>query len=174
MRTGRLGVFRISDTRISERRWADGNFFSGKRSRKEQNKIMAQQQELERIKSIIWRRKGWLLWPFISLTALAGVISLVLPNVYKSTATVLIENQQIPSSLVPSTVTTYAQERIQSIAQEVTSRSKVLKLVEKYDLVPDKPKSRLPKNWLIKSAVESHLKRSMLKSTKRTRTCRCF
>jgi len=101
---------------------------------------MAQQQELERIKSIIWRRKGWVLWPFISLSALAGVISLVLPNVYKSTATVLIENQQIPSSLVPSTVTTYAQERIQSIAQEVTSRSKVLKLVEKYGLLPDKAK----------------------------------
>ncbi|MGO9313987.1 MAG: GumC family protein [Syntrophobacteraceae bacterium] len=42
--------------------------------------------------------------------------------------------------MVPSTVTTYAQERIQAITQEVTSRSKVLKLVEKYNLLPDKVK----------------------------------
>jgi uncharacterized protein involved in exopolysaccharide biosynthesis len=63
-----------------------------------------------------------------------------LPNVYKSTATVLILNQQIPSALVPSTVTSFAQERIQSITQEVTSRSKILKLVEKYNLLPDKAK----------------------------------
>ena len=42
--------------------------------------------------------------------------------------------------MVPSTVTTYAQERIQSITQEVTSRSKILKLVEKYNLLPDKVK----------------------------------
>jgi uncharacterized protein involved in exopolysaccharide biosynthesis len=49
-------------------------------------------------------------------------------------------NQQIPSALVPSTVTSYAQERIQSITQEVTSRSKILKLTEKYNLLPDKVK----------------------------------
>ncbi len=83
---------------------------------------------------------AWFIWPFISLTALTAIIAYVLPNVYKSTATVLIQNQQIPTAMVPSTVTTYAQERIQSITQEVTSRSKVLKLVEKYNLLPDKVK----------------------------------
>ncbi len=101
---------------------------------------MAQQQEFERIKKVCRRRIGWFIWPFISLTALAAIIAAVLPNVYKSTATVLIMNQQIPQAMVPSTVTTYAQERIQSITQEVTSRSKVLKLVEKYNLLPDKVK----------------------------------
>src|SRR5208337_3772247 len=86
------------------------------------------------------RRRGWFLWPLISLLLLTAIISVVLPNIYKSTATVLILNQQIPSALVPSTVTTYAQERIQSITQEVTSRSKILKMTEKYNLLPDKAK----------------------------------
>ena len=101
---------------------------------------MAQEQELERIKKVILRRLGWFLWPFIALTALAAIISHVLPNTFKSTATILILNQQIPSALVPSTVTTYAEERISAITQEVTSRSRVLKLVEKYNLLPEKVK----------------------------------
>jgi uncharacterized protein involved in exopolysaccharide biosynthesis len=101
---------------------------------------MGQEQELERVKKVILRRLGWFLWPFIALTALAAIISYVLPNSYKSTATILILNQQIPSALVPSTVTTYAEERIQAITQEVTSRSRVLKLVEKYNLLPEKAK----------------------------------
>jgi uncharacterized protein involved in exopolysaccharide biosynthesis len=101
---------------------------------------MGQEQEFERVKKIFRRRKAWFIWPFISLTALTAIVAYVLPNVYKSTATILILNQQIPSALVPSTVTTYAQERIQSITQEVTSRSKILKLTEKYDLLPNKAK----------------------------------
>src|SRR5208337_1079196 len=101
---------------------------------------MGQEQEFERIKKIFLRRRGWFLWPLISLLLLTAIISVVLPNIYKSTATVLILNQQIPSALVPSTVTTYAQERIQSITQEVTSRSKILKMTEKYNLLPDKAK----------------------------------
>ncbi|HYA42510.1 MAG TPA: hypothetical protein VEF34_14475 [Syntrophobacteraceae bacterium] len=101
---------------------------------------MGQEQEFERIRKVILRRVGWFLWPFFALTTMAAIISYVLPNTYKSTATILILNQQIPSALVPSTVTTFAEERIQAITQEVTSRSRVLKLVEKYNLVPDKVK----------------------------------
>jgi uncharacterized protein involved in exopolysaccharide biosynthesis len=101
---------------------------------------MGQEQEFERIKRVILRRIGWFLWPFLALTALAAVISFILPNTYKSTATILILNQQIPAALVPSTVTTFAEERIQAITQEVMSRSRILKLVEKYNLVPDKVK----------------------------------
>ena len=96
--------------------------------------------ELERMKKILLRRRRWLIWPLVLILLLTGIICIVLPDTYKSTATVLIQNQQIPSTLVPSTVTTYAQERIQSITQEVTSRSKILKLTEKYDLLPEKRK----------------------------------
>ncbi|MHC1729288.1 MAG: GumC family protein [Syntrophobacteraceae bacterium] len=99
---------------------------------------MGQELELAAVKKILLRRKGWILWPFMAILLLTGIICVVLPNIYKSTATILILNQQIPSALVPSTVTTYAQERIQAITQEVMSRTKLLKLVEKYNLLPDK------------------------------------
>lgn len=103
---------------------------------------MQQIQDLNRIRETIIRRKWWLFWPFVLVTAIAAVTCILLPNVYKSSAIILIRNQQIPSTLVPSTVTTFAEERIQSINQEVMSRTKILKLVDKFDLLEDK-KSRL-------------------------------
>ncbi len=97
-----------------------------------------QAQDLTKIKEILRRRKWWLIWPFIATVVLAGLICLLLPNMYKSTATILIKSQQIPPTLVPSTVTSYAEQRIQTITQEVMSRAKILKLIEKYNLLPDK------------------------------------
>ena len=99
---------------------------------------MKQGQELLNIKNIVRRRKWSLILPFISIVILAAIVCLVLPNKYKSTATILIQSQQIPSSLVASTITNYAEQRIQTITQEVTARSRILNLVKKYDLLPDK------------------------------------
>jgi uncharacterized protein involved in exopolysaccharide biosynthesis len=91
-----------------------------------------------KIKNIVLRRKGWLIAPLFGTVLLTAIVCILLPNTYKSTATILIQNQQIPSTLVPSTITSYAQQRIQSISQEVTSRSKLLNLADKYRLLPEK------------------------------------
>jgi len=99
---------------------------------------MEQGQELFEIKKIIKRRKWSLILPFAATVMVAALMCLVLPNKYMSTATILIQSQQIPQTLVPSTVTSYAQQRIQTITQEVTSRTRILNLVKKYDLLPDK------------------------------------
>ncbi|NLI81655.1 MAG: hypothetical protein GX443_08210 [Deltaproteobacteria bacterium] len=99
---------------------------------------MEENLELGKVAGILLKRKWWFILPFAGSVILAGVIALVLPNIFKSTATILIQNQQIPSTFVPSTITSYAQERIQSILQEVMSRSRILGLVEKYNLFADK------------------------------------
>lgn len=99
---------------------------------------MEQGQDITKIKEIVERRKWWLILPFVSIVVFSGIICLILPNIYKSTATILIQSQQIPSTLVSSTVTGYAEQRIQTITQEVMSRSRILDLVKKYDLLPGK------------------------------------
>jgi polysaccharide biosynthesis transport protein len=81
------------------------------------------------------------------------VILSILPNLYQSTSTILIRNSQIPPNLVPSTVTSYADQRIKAITQEVSSRTKVLKLVEKYNLLPDK-REYLTTEDLVKKVYE--------------------
>ena len=99
---------------------------------------MEQNQDITKVSTIIKRRKWWLIIPFLAVVVLAAAICLLLPNMYRSTATILIRSQQIPPTLVPSTVTSYAEQRIQTITQEVMSRSKILKLIDKFNLLPDK------------------------------------
>lgn len=75
----------------------------------------------------------------ISLVAggvfLLGLITaLVWPPTYRSSATILIEEQDIPNELVQTTVTSYAAERIQIINQRVMSRTNLLKIIEQYSL----------------------------------------
>ncbi len=97
-----------------------------------------QQQDLTKILEVVKRRKWSILIPFVTSILIAAIICMMLPDIYKSTATILIKSQQIPQNLVQSTVNDYAEQRIQTITQQVTSRSKILGLVEKYDLFPDK------------------------------------
>jgi uncharacterized protein involved in exopolysaccharide biosynthesis len=59
------------------------------------------------------------------------------PATYKSMATILIEEQEIPSELVHSTITSYADQRIETIKQQVMSRTTLWKVVEQYNLYPD-------------------------------------
>jgi len=99
---------------------------------------MEQNQDITKVSTIIKRRKWWLFIPFLAVVVLAAAICLFLRNMYRSTATILIRSQQIPPTLVPSTVTSYAEQRIQTITQEVMSRSKILKLIDKFNLLPDK------------------------------------
>ncbi len=80
-----------------------------------------------------------------TLTLSAGGILLTIslaaaflwPATYKSKATILIEEQEIPSELVHSTITSYADQRIETIKQQVMSRTTLWKVVEQYNLYPD-------------------------------------
>ncbi|SPP66223.1 GumC family protein [Nitrospira lenta] len=59
------------------------------------------------------------------------------PPTYKSMATILIEEQEIPTDLVRSTITSYADQRIETIKQQVMSRTTLWKVVEQFDLYQD-------------------------------------
>lgn len=84
--------------------------------------------------SILRRRRGLMAGVFVVLLAASAAFAALLPAVYRSTATILIKEQEIPQELVRSTVTSYADERIQVITQQVMTRSTLLELVDKYGL----------------------------------------
>ncbi|MDT8283294.1 MAG: lipopolysaccharide biosynthesis protein, partial [Gammaproteobacteria bacterium] len=87
------------------------------------------------------RKRKTAIFSIISVVLLVTVlVALLLPAIYKSSSTILIEQQEIPPELVMSTVTSYAAERIQSIQARVMTRTNLLKLVEKYDLYKDERK----------------------------------
>lgn len=86
---------------------------------------------------IISRRKNHFLIPAALVAIVAAALAFLLPPVYRSTATVLVEEQEIPDDLVRSTVTSFAAERIERIGQEVLKRDNILAIAEKYNLFPD-------------------------------------
>jgi succinoglycan biosynthesis transport protein ExoP len=80
-------------------------------------------------------RRGWLaLLTFLGVaTAVFSVVGF-LPDVYRSSATVLIDRQQIPDELVRSTVTSNLEVRLHTITQEILSRSRLEALIERFGL----------------------------------------
>ena len=61
--------------------------------------------------SVVGRRKSQMLWAGLLILAASLAVAFGLPPVYRSTGTILIEQQEIPVELVRSTVTSYADER---------------------------------------------------------------
>ena len=77
------------------------------------------------------------------------LLALLWPAAYRSTATILIEQQELPSELVRSTVTSFADERVQMISQRVMTTETLLGIVRRYDLYP-KERSRETRDQIIK------------------------
>lgn len=84
--------------------------------------------------NILWRRKYWVIIPAVLLAIATVVVVFSLPATYKSQGTILIESQEIPNDLVRSTVTSYADQRIEVIKQRLMTTSRVMDMVRKYEL----------------------------------------
>lgn len=104
--------------------------------------------DLERILAV-WRRRKWLAIPLFALPfAAAATLILSLPNLYRSTATVLVDRQQVPESFVRPTVTSELETRLQTISQEILSRSRLQSLIERFNLYPTL-RQRLPSEEIV-------------------------
>ncbi|ULA59075.1 MAG: Lipopolysaccharide biosynthesis protein [Nitrospira sp.] len=84
--------------------------------------------------AIVQRRRPSILLIGGLLLCLSMTAAIIWPPTYKSTATILIEEQEVPAELVHSTITSYADQRIEMIKQQVMSRSSLWKVVEQYNL----------------------------------------
>jgi succinoglycan biosynthesis transport protein ExoP len=91
--------------------------------------------------SIAWRRKFHILIPAILVLFITIPTVLMLPPVYLSTGTILIESQQIPEELVQSMVTSFADERIQVIETRIMSGDRLYEIIKKFDLYAEEIKS---------------------------------
>ena len=82
-----------------------------------------------------FRRRGSMITFIAASVFLLGLITaFVLPPTYQASATILIEEQEIPVELIQSTVTSYAAQRIQVISQRVMTRTNMLEIMNKYGL----------------------------------------
>ncbi|HTY92740.1 MAG TPA: GNVR domain-containing protein [Steroidobacteraceae bacterium] len=63
-------------------------------------------------------------------------LAALLPARYRSAGTVLIEQQEIPTDMVKSTVTSYADQRVQVISKRVMTTATLLDIIKRYNLYP--------------------------------------
>lgn len=81
------------------------------------------------------RRRRWLLVaPFAVATVAAVALTARLPNRYRSEALILVVPQRVPETYVRSTVTSRIEDRLQSISQQILSRSRLERIVNEFDL----------------------------------------
>lgn len=92
---------------------------------------------LAHLPTIIRERYRWLLIPTI-LCLIAGIAaSFLLPAVYRSTATLLVESPQLPEDVVGSQDLDIVDQRIAKIRQQVLSRPRLIELIQKHRLYTD-------------------------------------
>ena len=95
------------------------------------------------------RRLRPMLIAFAVGVVLTIALALLWPASYRSTATILIEQQELPQDLVRSTVTSFADERVQMISQRVMTTETLLGIIRRYNLYP-RERSRETRDQLIK------------------------
>jgi polysaccharide biosynthesis transport protein len=84
-----------------------------------------------------WRRRRTFYLVATIAMLVTVLLALLLPSTYRSTATILIEQQEIPQELVRSVITSFADQRVQVISQRVMTTQNLLALVDRYNLYPD-------------------------------------
>src|SRR3989454_997560 len=86
----------------------------------------------------IWSGRKWLaILAFIFPMSAAASLLAFLPNIYRSTAAVLVDRQQVPESFVQPTVTSALETRLHTISQEILSRSRLEALINRFGLYSD-------------------------------------
>src|SRR5688572_6065594 len=95
------------------------------------------------------RRRKWigLIIGVIGVTATVTIVK-TWPATYQSTATILIEEPDVPADLVKSTVSTFANDRLQVIQQRVMTSQHLNEIIDRFDLYPEEQKT-MPRSALI-------------------------
>lgn len=92
---------------------------------------------LKYLKAAFLRRFWYIVVPFfvVSITTVGYCIKA--PRLYKSSTLILVQPQEVPTDYVKSTVTSNIRSRLNTITEQIMSRSKIQAIIEKYNLYPE-------------------------------------
>ena len=88
---------------------------------------------------ILRRRRMYLVTIIPATLLLAVYLAYALPPSYRSSATILLEPSSIPTELVQTTVTSYADQQIELVSRRVLTTENLEKVVKEFDPYPDEP-----------------------------------
>jgi polysaccharide chain length determinant protein (PEP-CTERM system associated) len=97
---------------------------------------------LEDYLRILKRRRWWLLLPLFAGWAAVWSLSWLLPAAYRSETVILVERQKVPEQYVVPNIAVDLQERLQSMTQQILSRTRLEHIIEDFHLYA-KERSRM-------------------------------
>jgi len=80
------------------------------------------------------RRRWWILLPLFACWATVWGVSWLLPTTYQSEALILVEEQKVPDKFVAPNVNVNLQNRLQSITQQILSRTRLQATIDQFGL----------------------------------------
>ncbi len=87
---------------------------------------------------------------------LAAIVAFCWPPTYRSTATILIEEQEVPREYVNTAVTTFADQRLQTLNQRIMGTTRLLEIITKFKLYDD-----LKSKWTTEEIVDKMRKKDI-------------
>jgi polysaccharide chain length determinant protein (PEP-CTERM system associated) len=105
--------------------------------------IPGKQYTPEVILHIAWRRKWLVVLVAIPVATLIALWTYQLANVYQSETLILVVPQRVPEAFVRSTVTTRIEDRLQSISQQIMSRTRLERIIYDFNLYADRRETML-------------------------------
>ena len=86
--------------------------------------------------AIVHRRFWWMTIPFFFCWLGVWGVGWLLPAKYQSEALILVEQQKVPENYVASNVTVDLQDRLQSMTQQILSRTRLQTTIDRFHLYP--------------------------------------
>jgi len=85
---------------------------------------------------VLCRRRWWLVLPAFGVWLAVWAVSWFLPAIYRSETVILVEQQKVPEQYVVPNVSVDLQDRLQSMTQQILSRTRLLGIMGQFNLYP--------------------------------------
>jgi polysaccharide chain length determinant protein (PEP-CTERM system associated) len=83
------------------------------------------------------RQKWYIIIPLVICIPISFAVYKFLPKIYKATTTILVQPQTVPEKYIQPTVTATVIDRLNTISQEILSRTRLEKIIQEFNLYPD-------------------------------------
>ncbi len=105
--------------------------------------IPGKQLTVQDVLAIARRRKWLIVLPFVALSVATFFVTRAIPNRYRSNTLILVIPQRVPESYVKSTVTARIENRLESITQQILSRTRLERTVQDFNLYAEKRRTAI-------------------------------
>jgi polysaccharide chain length determinant protein (PEP-CTERM system associated) len=94
--------------------------------------------------SVVSRRRWFVIAPFCVAMLVGMVLAIKMPKLYEASTLILVQPQRVPEKIVTPVVERDIENRINTLSQQILSRSNLERVIDKFKLFPDSDSRDIP------------------------------